>query len=79
MIVCICRGASDRTIQHLIDDGARSIADFQQCGVGDCCGSCHGMLRKMLAADAAERAAAAAASPVCGDAPAAVSYAHEGR
>ena len=63
MIVCICRGASDRTITDAIDDGARSLRDLQRCGIGDQCGSCHNVLRKMLAVAAAERAAMAAAAP----------------
>jgi len=65
MIVCICRGVSDRTINQAIDDGARSLRDLQRCGAGDQCGSCHDMLRKMLAVAAAEREAlVAAACPV---------------
>jgi bacterioferritin-associated ferredoxin len=67
MIVCICRGVSDRTINEAIDDGARSVRDLQRCGIGDCCGSCHNSLRKMLAAAAAERAAIAAAGVPCPD------------
>jgi len=70
MIVCICRGASDRTVRAAIDDGARSVSDLQGCGIGDQCGSCHNMLRKMLAVAAAERADIAAC-PACADAPAA--------
>lgn len=68
MIVCICRGASDRTVREAIDDGARSVADLQGCGIGDQCGSCHNMLRKMLAVAASERAAIAA-WPAHSDAP----------
>ena len=63
MIVCICRGASDRTVNQAIDDGARSLRDLQRCGIGDQCGSCHNFLRKMLAGAAAEREAMAAAAP----------------
>jgi len=70
MIVCICRGASDRTIDRAIDDGARSVRDLQRCGIGDQCGSCHNMLRKMLAVATAERADIAAC-PAHADAPAA--------
>lgn len=62
MIVCICRGASDRTINQAIDDdGARSVSDLQRCGIGDQCGSCHNALRKMIAVAAAEREAMAVA------------------
>ena len=65
MIVCLCRGASDRTINEAIDDGARSVRDLQRCGIGDQCGSCHNALRKMLAVAAAEREAAMVASAAC--------------
>ena len=65
MIVCICRGASDRTIREAIDDGARSVRDLQRCGIGDQCGSCHNSLRKMLAVAAAEREALVAAGACC--------------
>jgi bacterioferritin-associated ferredoxin len=64
MIVCICRGVSDRTINEAIDDGARSVRDLQRCGIGDQCGSCHNVLRKMLAA-AVERDAMVAAAACC--------------
>jgi bacterioferritin-associated ferredoxin len=63
VIVCLCRGASDRTINEAIDDGARSVRDLQRCGIGDQCGSCHNVLRKMLAVAAAEREAMVAAPP----------------
>ena len=61
MIVCICRGASDREVMEAIDNGASSVRDLQRCGIGDQCGSCHNALRGMLARAAA---AAAAVSPV---------------
>ena len=65
MIVCICRGVSDRTINEAIDDGARSVRDLQRCGIGDQSGSCHNALRKMLAVAAAEREALVAAGAPC--------------
>jgi bacterioferritin-associated ferredoxin len=49
MIVCICRGASDRDVNRAIEAGASSIADLQHCGIGTECGSCHNFLRRMLA------------------------------
>ncbi|HET7433121.1 MAG TPA: (2Fe-2S)-binding protein [Thermoanaerobaculia bacterium] len=55
VIVCICRGARDKDVMEAIDNGASSVRDLQRCGIGDQCGSCHTMLRTMLA-----RAAAAA-------------------
>lgn len=60
MIICICRGKSDRDIQRALDNGAGSLRDLQRCGIGDQCGSCHNSLRSMLA-----RAAEAASSQPC--------------
>ena len=59
MIVCLCRGKSDRDVLKAIDAGASSIRDLQRCGIGTDCGSCHGLLRMMLAD------AAVAASEPC--------------
>jgi bacterioferritin-associated ferredoxin len=58
VIICICRGKSERDIMRSIENGASTIRDLQRCGIGDQCGSCHNSLRTMLA-----QAAAAAASP----------------
>ena len=54
MIVCICRGKSDREVNRAIANGASSLRDLQRCGIGDECGSCHNSLRAMFAASAAE-------------------------
>jgi bacterioferritin-associated ferredoxin len=54
MIVCICRGKSDRDINRVIDAGATTLRDLQRCGIGDQCGSCHVSLKAMLAAGQAE-------------------------
>ena len=54
MIICICRGKSDRDVQSAIENGASSLRDLQRCGIGDQCGSCHNSLRAMLARAAAE-------------------------
>ena len=66
MIICICRGKSDRDVNRAIDNGATTLRDLQRCGIGDQCGSCHNALKGMLA-----RAAAAAADaqpcPACAD------------
>ena len=72
MIICICRGKSDRDINQAIDAGARSVRDLQRCGIGDQCGSCHTSLRMMLAEAAAadESVPAAAAQPCPSCAPA---------
>jgi len=59
MIVCVCRGASERDVLKAIDHGAETVTDLQHCGIGTDCGSCHNMLRKMLV-EARERDEAAA-------------------
>ena len=59
VIICICRGKSERDITRAIEDGAATVRDLQRCGIGDQCGSCHNSLRAMLAE------AAAASAPPC--------------
>lgn len=49
MIICLCRGVSDRIVHQAIGDGARSLPDLQRCGIADQCGGCHDFLRKLLA------------------------------
>ena len=75
MIVCICRGASERDVLEAIEDGARSIRDLQRCGIGDDCGSCHRDLRNLLALAAAARDAepVPVACAACADADVAAS------
>jgi bacterioferritin-associated ferredoxin len=62
VIVCICRGKSDREVKKAIGNGASTLRDLQRCGIGDECGSCHNSLRAMLAVAAAE---AAPPCPAC--------------
>jgi bacterioferritin-associated ferredoxin len=57
VIVCICRGASDKKILDAIDNGASTLRDLQRCGIGDQCGSCHNYLRAMLASAADAKSA----------------------
>jgi bacterioferritin-associated ferredoxin len=65
VIICICRGKSDRIIAKAIDNGATSVRDLQRCGIGDQCGSCHNTLRGMLARAAADQVAQQAATDAC--------------
>ena len=67
MIVCICRGVSDKQVAKAIDNGAQSLRDLQRCGIGDECGSCHNVLRNMLMQAAA---AQAQPCPACAGEPA---------
>jgi bacterioferritin-associated ferredoxin len=51
MIVCICQGVSDHTIERLVAAGARSVdALASRCGAGADCGLCCAMLESMVAA-----------------------------
>jgi bacterioferritin-associated ferredoxin len=41
MIVCICKGVSDRHIRAAVKGGAGSLRDLtRELGVGTCCGKC---------------------------------------
>jgi bacterioferritin-associated ferredoxin len=41
MIVCICKGVSDRHIRAAVKGGAASLRDLtRELGVGTCCGKC---------------------------------------
>lgn len=53
VIICICRGKSEKDVNRAIDNGAATVRDLQRCGIGDQCGSCHHSLRAMLAQAAA--------------------------
>jgi bacterioferritin-associated ferredoxin len=51
MIVCICQGVSDRTIQRLVAAGARSLDELaSRCGAGADCGLCCALLESMVEA-----------------------------
>jgi bacterioferritin-associated ferredoxin len=76
VIICICRGKSDREIARALDNGASSLRDLQRCGIGDQCGSCHNSLRAMIGASAAASAAAPMPCPACAPAATAVAHAH---
>jgi len=65
MIICICRGKSDRDINRSIDAGATSLRDLQRCGIGDQCGSCVGDLRSMLARASMASSSAPMPCPGC--------------
>ena len=76
MIICICRGKSERDINRAIDNGASTVRDLQLCGIGDQCGSCHNSLRGMLAQAQAAAAAASVPCPACLPAATAATHAH---
>jgi bacterioferritin-associated ferredoxin len=49
MIVCLCHGVSERTLEKIIDEGADCLkAVERQCGAGGDCGSCRFQIAKMI-------------------------------
>jgi bacterioferritin-associated ferredoxin len=49
MIVCLCHPTSDRELDAIIDDGARTVEEIsRRCGAGTGCGACLGELRDRL-------------------------------
>jgi bacterioferritin-associated ferredoxin len=49
VLVCICHPTSDRDIDTVIDDGARSVQEIgERCGAGTGCGVCVDELRDRL-------------------------------
>jgi bacterioferritin-associated ferredoxin len=55
MIVCLCRGVTERKIDAVVADGAKTVGDVTRaCGAGSDCGACYQMLAELL--DDARRA-----------------------
>ena len=49
MIVCLCHPTSDRDVDAIIDDGARTVEEIsRKCGAGTGCGACVGELQERL-------------------------------
>lgn len=49
MIVCICRGVSDRQVRLAVLTGASTLRDVAvSCNAGRGCGACHEMIRDMI-------------------------------
>ncbi len=49
MLVCICKGISDRRIAEEIRAGNRSLREIQQCcGAATDCGTCARQIREMI-------------------------------
>jgi len=49
MIVCICHGISDRTIDRAIDEGCRSVRQVgRRCRAGTDCGACRASIKSMI-------------------------------
>jgi bacterioferritin-associated ferredoxin len=56
VLVCICHPTSDRDVDAVIDDGARTVQDIgRRCGAGTVCGACVEELRDRLLAKGCSR------------------------
>jgi bacterioferritin-associated ferredoxin len=57
MILCLCRGISERTVKAVIGAGAHTLDDVAaECAAGSDCGACQDMLLDLLADARARRA-----------------------
>ncbi len=53
MILCVCRGVSEREIGETIAGGAESVECVaKRCGAGGDCGACRDQIRSLLDAHA---------------------------
>ena len=48
MIVCNCRGASDRDVKAAIQAGAACLSELERRGIGGDCGCCQDTLRELI-------------------------------
>jgi bacterioferritin-associated ferredoxin len=54
MIVCHCRGVTDRDLRRCISAGARSVGRVsRESGASTCCGGCRPLVRKIVEAELA--------------------------
>lgn len=49
MVVCVCKGVSDRQILHAVQSGVDSLGELRTTtGVSGCCGKCAGCARGLI-------------------------------
>lgn len=49
MLVCLCKGVSDKKIKNLLHQGVRSLRDVMgACQAGSDCGTCISHIRKLI-------------------------------
>lgn len=49
MIVCLCEGISERTIELAAKGGAKSVEEVSiRCGAGTGCGACHEQILEII-------------------------------
>jgi bacterioferritin-associated ferredoxin len=55
MVVCLCKGVSDKTIRWHVQNGQKSLRDVMRaCNAGSDCGSCVCQVRALIDATIAE-------------------------
>ena len=58
MILCLCRGVSEREVADVVERGASSVSDVKrECGAGTECGMCIADIRTCLESRPCFRAA----------------------
>jgi bacterioferritin-associated ferredoxin len=68
MLVCLCRGVSDREVREVLADGATTLREVAKaCGAGIDCGSCRDLIRTMIASCPARGCDPPAAAPPAGE------------
>jgi bacterioferritin-associated ferredoxin len=56
VIVCLCRGVSDRTIRAAIREGATTEDQVaEMCGAGSNCGGCQPTISELIEAECCEK------------------------
>jgi bacterioferritin-associated ferredoxin len=49
MIVCLCRGVSERLIEDTVAAGAKTVGDVSRaCGAATDCGACHYLVAALV-------------------------------
>jgi bacterioferritin-associated ferredoxin len=66
MIVCLCRGVSDRKVRLAVLAGAASLsAVARACDAGRGCGACHEEIERLLDEGTGDAAAVGSCSAAC--------------
>lgn len=49
MLVCICKGITDKDIENAVHEGAKGFGDVHaSLGVGSCCGQCASYAKSLV-------------------------------
>jgi bacterioferritin-associated ferredoxin len=65
MIVCLCRGVNDRTIESIVRNGAETVEELTDaCGAGGGCGACRSAIACLIENYAAQNVVALSSGPI---------------